>query len=138
MVRTVLLLLTLVSLPLPSVIGGIFGPSNYEDCVLEGLKTARTKEAVNSVHSMCRRKFNVPIPSLPVPERMKGDCRVVYDGKNMYPAKSKPHGYKGRRIKRDGVEIATIYVPEEMNTKTENWAGRMFIEILNHCDISFF
>lgn len=46
----------LLAVPI-SVQGGIFGPSSYEDCVLEGLKTAKTENAVSSLHYVCRKKF---------------------------------------------------------------------------------
>jgi hypothetical protein len=35
----------------------IFGPSNYEDCVLAKLKDAKTDLAVRSVYAMCANKF---------------------------------------------------------------------------------
>lgn len=34
-----------------------FGPSNYEDCVLEGMKTARNRDAVRAVRYACLEKF---------------------------------------------------------------------------------
>jgi len=138
MKRILLVGFLVLLVPFETSVAGLFGPSTYEDCVLDGIKTAKTKEAVATVHSMCRRKFNLPAPSTLLPERMKGDCRVVYDGKNMYPATSKPSGYKARELARDGVGIAIIYVPQEMNTKSQNWVDRMFLQVLNHCDISLF
>lgn len=36
----------------------IFGPSNYEDCVLNGIKDAKTDSAVVSLQTMCERKFS--------------------------------------------------------------------------------
>ena len=35
----------------------LFGPSNYEDCVLEGVKTAKNELALGSVYAMCGSKF---------------------------------------------------------------------------------
>ena len=37
--------------------GGLFDPSNYEDCVLDGVKDAKNEAAVGAVYQMCRRKF---------------------------------------------------------------------------------
>ena len=37
--------------------GGLFDPSNYEDCVLVGIKDAKNEAAVGAVYQMCRRKF---------------------------------------------------------------------------------
>ncbi len=38
----------------------LFGPSNYEDCVLRGIKDAKTDSAVATLHAMCNRKFSTP------------------------------------------------------------------------------
>lgn len=53
---------------------GLFGPSNYDDCVLENLKTAKTESAVASVHMACRNKF---------PEKKKNVDKVRC-GKNLF------------------------------------------------------
>lgn len=53
---TFLLLFLLAAIPVPSQ-AGMFGPSNFEDCVLEGLKTAKTDFAVRAVAEVCRDKF---------------------------------------------------------------------------------
>lgn len=37
---------------------GIFGPSNFEECVLENLKNAKNEMAVRAVYAMCGDKFN--------------------------------------------------------------------------------
>jgi len=34
-----------------------FGPKSYEDCVLEGVKTAKTRDAVTAVQYACLEKF---------------------------------------------------------------------------------
>lgn len=39
---------------------GIFGPSNFEECVLENLKNAKNELAVQAVYSACGDKFNKP------------------------------------------------------------------------------
>ena len=36
---------------------GLFGPSNFNDCVLEGLKTAKTEFAIKALYSTCASKF---------------------------------------------------------------------------------
>ena len=50
---TILLFLSSVSLSH----AGLFGPSNYEECVLENVKTAQTDRAVSAVMLMCQDKF---------------------------------------------------------------------------------
>jgi hypothetical protein len=53
----------------------IFGPSNYEDCVLDGVKSAKTNQAVNAIVTMCSSKFD---SSSAKPEQKK----MVKCGKN--------------------------------------------------------
>lgn len=36
---------------------GLFGPSNYDECVLEGIKDAKTETAARMVAQACRNKF---------------------------------------------------------------------------------
>lgn len=49
--------LLIVFFPL-SVKAGWFGPSNYEECVIEGVKTAKNQAAVAAVNNACNLKFN--------------------------------------------------------------------------------
>jgi hypothetical protein len=37
---------------------GWFGPSNYEDCVLDGMKSAKSATSANAVVAACYKKFN--------------------------------------------------------------------------------
>jgi hypothetical protein len=53
-----------------------FGPSTYEDCILEGMKTARTRDAVRAVQYACLEKF-------PPKERSK---REIEAESNQYEA----------------------------------------------------
>ncbi len=36
---------------------GLLGPSNYEDCVLENIKNAKTDLGVKTVYAICKEKF---------------------------------------------------------------------------------
>lgn len=42
-----------------------FGPKNYEDCVLDGIKNAKSDQAANAVMFACRKKFPDKSPPLP-------------------------------------------------------------------------
>lgn len=46
---------------------GLFGPSNYDECVLDGIKDAKTETAAQMVARACRNKF--PIKSEPTQQR---------------------------------------------------------------------
>ncbi|MBU3547467.1 hypothetical protein [Polynucleobacter sp. MWH-Jannik1A5] len=39
---------------------GLFGPSNYDECILDGVKKANNKAAVHAVYDVCERKFPSP------------------------------------------------------------------------------
>jgi hypothetical protein len=55
---------------------GIFPASNYDDCILDGVKSAKTDLAVRAVYQACRSKF-------PESEGAKfKDCSVVWSGKS--------------------------------------------------------
>ena len=41
-----------------SAYAGLFGPSNYEECVLDGLKDAKTDGALVLLMNFCSDKFN--------------------------------------------------------------------------------
>jgi len=62
---------SIVSIPLwffpVLAIAGLFGPSSYDDCILEGVKSARTNTAVGMVYQACQSKFPPP-PSPPQSE----------------------------------------------------------------------
>lgn len=56
--------LVLLALPILGwsgiVSAGLFGPSNYDECILDGVKTASNKAAVSAVYDACERKFQSP------------------------------------------------------------------------------
>jgi len=55
---------------------GIFPTLNYDDCILDGVKSAKTDLAVRAVYQACRGKF-------PESEGAKvKDCSVVWSGKS--------------------------------------------------------
>jgi len=51
------LLLTVLFVLSGNTYAGLFGPDNYEDCILEGVKDAKTDLAVQLVRSACLDKF---------------------------------------------------------------------------------
>lgn len=57
---------------------GLFGPSNYDDCVLEGVKNAKTDAAVSAVISACTNKFPPPLdlPKLKAGKNVTLSCKV--------------------------------------------------------------
>jgi hypothetical protein len=37
---------------------GLFGPKTYEECILDGVKDAKTDAAVSLIHAACKKKFD--------------------------------------------------------------------------------
>ena len=58
----------------PDTEAGLFGPSTYEDCVLEGVKNAKVESAVGAIISSCNQKFNR--------SEKQGDSKFSYRGEN--------------------------------------------------------
>ena len=58
----------------------LFGPSNYDDCVLEGVKNAKTDAAVNAVMMSCYNKFPPPLelPKLKAGKNVTLSCKVKH------------------------------------------------------------
>ena len=55
----------------------IFGPSNYEECVLSGLKDAKNEVSTQLLNKVCREKFQRE------PEKkINKDCYVTWSGTN--------------------------------------------------------
>ena len=44
-----------------------FGPNSYEDCILDGIKNAKSDKAANAVVYACRKKFPDKTPPTPTP-----------------------------------------------------------------------
>jgi len=92
----------------------IFGPSNYEDCVLKGLKDAQTDSAVMSVHSMCRSKF----PQRPLTEANKipDPCLLYWDGLRTTKLTSEPRNWREKfqkfKISVHEMPFAYVFVPK--------------------------
>ena len=55
------LALALIGFVIPAAaFGGLFGPSNYEECILEGMKGVASDQAARAVMAACRKKFPEP------------------------------------------------------------------------------
>jgi len=70
------LIILYLFLNLSCAVAGILGPSNYDDCILDGVKSARTDLAVRAVYQSCRNKF----PDSSNSNIIK-NCSVVWTGR---------------------------------------------------------
>ncbi len=58
MKRTILILLFIFHLSSAAIThAGLFGPSNYEECILENMKGVQSDVAAKMIASICRKKF---------------------------------------------------------------------------------
>jgi hypothetical protein len=55
--------------------GGIFGSSNYEECVLDGLKNTNTDSSVRLLRETCQKKFQKDY------EKTLKNCSLTWNGK---------------------------------------------------------
>ena len=44
---------------------GLFGPSNFEECILKGMKNVSSDQAANMIAYACREKFPAPKSTTP-------------------------------------------------------------------------
>lgn len=99
---------------------GIFGPSDYDECVLDGVKAAQTQTAVASVHKACRNKF----PKQPSPFVKDGVCEVYWDGWKMVGGKKlKESGYATFTIEGSNAERFKLGIPKSLDDKLKLSGG---------------
>ncbi len=106
-----------------STYAGIFGPSNYEDCVLQGLKEAKTETAVYVLKEMCASKFTKS--EQPIEKQdLTAKCVLYWDGIKITKLTSTPKDWRNRfsaySINKYDMEFAIIYVPK---TYSQSKAG---------------
>ncbi len=99
---------------------GLFGPSNYDECVLDGIKSAKTDSAIQLLHRVCENKF----PSNKNQSTLVKDCTVTWSNNQFI--KGKPYvmsNYVGIAFTNS---TSVAYLPANMdktviqNTNTTN------------------
>jgi hypothetical protein len=101
------MLSSILSLNVCTAYAGIFPASNYDDCILDGIKSAKTDLAVRAVYQACRNKF---------PEsggEVVKDCSTVWSGKKFikgYPENI--YNYQKAAISETTV---TVYFPKDLS-----------------------
>lgn len=103
---------------------GLLGPSNYEDCVLENLKNAKTDLAVQTVYSICKQKFpdkTTKNNQNEVPQ----ECLLFWNGLKTTVLSKEPYEWKKTyskyEVARYGMSMGLVFVPKsiEFNKDTE-------------------
>jgi hypothetical protein len=125
-----------------TAMAGWFGPSNYDECILDGMKGVTSDLAARAVAGACARKFGSKSETNSTPnvkEKMppvlldkygRKLCRVVKEsGRWVYAEKSYAGSgmtiYKLENDKGDYVEIIS---PREPNNISD-WEGRKILSV---------
>jgi hypothetical protein len=90
----------------------LFGPKNFDECVLENMKNAKTEQAVSVVMYSCKNKF----PDAPI---KKEDgikiCYLYWDGWKLVLGNRYKHpDFKTYEIERNGVKTVEFSLPKKM------------------------
>jgi len=107
--------------------------SNYEDCVLEALKTAETTYEVNVVQRLCRNKFPSKEKYVPPEPRKKYEpeldrnglemCRVTPQGNGWeYLTKERLQTLKNMAVfelEKTSGQIASVHLPRKNRNDSE-------------------
>lgn len=87
---------------------GLFGPSDYEECILENMKGVSGETAASLVANSCRTKFQKAVLS---PTSI---CKVYWDGFKIVKGDKPNDQYLGMRFGIDGIEKFVLSVPKKM------------------------
>ena len=115
--------------------GGLLGPSNYEDCVLENIKDAKTELGIQTVYMMCREKFSEK-NTKKNKEEIPQTCLLFWNGLKTTILQSEPRewrkNYAQYAIERYGMTVAKVFVPKafELNKESESL---MYREVQIYC-----
>ncbi len=112
----------------------LFGPSTYEDCVLRGLKDAKTDGAVASVHAMCRSKF--PEKALANGNKVPGICVLHWDGLRTVKLSSEPKDWRKSfqkwEISVHDMPVAHVFVPNSFKESPQS-KSQMYEQVSIFC-----
>jgi hypothetical protein len=90
---------------------GLFSPKNYDDCILDGVKSAKTDLAVRAVYESCRSKF----PEGKTGAKRSGICEIYWDGwKLTSGSKNKGAGYLTYTLEKDNIYTFELGIPGSM------------------------
>jgi hypothetical protein len=105
----------------------VFGPNNYDDCVLEGLKTAKTDLAAVLVKQSCANKFKNATKTNQLEPVY--DCSVVWSNNTFVKGTPvNPNNYREFEIDASTV---TGYVPNSITDRAMGELIKNNIELIN-------
>ena len=102
---------------------GIFGPANYDECILENLKNASTPAAVATMKTACSNKFPNKNSAAPQGVRL---CKIFWDGWKFSLGDMKGNkDFITYSIEKDGVDTVQFSLPRQME-KEFNKSGATY------------
>jgi hypothetical protein len=114
----IILFLLFSSILINNTHAALFGPSNYNECVLEVSKTAKTDAAVGIGISACSDKFDKKDKTVRSSAPNKTQiCYVYWDGFKLIKGKTKGDYYIRYSMPYYGVEVVELALPKPMTVE---------------------
>ena len=100
-----------------TAVAGIFGPSNYEECLLENLKGVNSDTAARLVAMACMDKFPQPSSSAKKSDSAPSvveplDCHATWNGKRF--VKGIPSSSSGWVRVEGGSPLVYVFMPQSI------------------------
>jgi hypothetical protein len=121
---------TIILVATPSHAWSLFGPKNFDECVLENMKGVTSDEAAIQIMGACSRKFSKKKPTVEdaTPKTSSkpsdGICRLVIRGSETKKVDAPPQNWRDTylafRVGRHEMHEATIYVPKTFKETKES------------------
>jgi hypothetical protein len=96
---------------------GIFGPSNFDECVLDAMKGVTSDVAARAIYASCRNKFPENMASEKTIRELKDVvtiCNVYWDGGKFQLGKTEGDKFRRWEISNYGVPLILLALPIEM------------------------
>lgn len=98
-----------------SALAGMFDPTNYDDCVLDGVKTTQTSEGVAAVYRSCKNKFSGKKDTKTEAKNSNvknGVCELHWDGwKLVGGRKYDNNGFETFKLDKEGLYRVDLSLP---------------------------
>lgn len=120
----------------------LFGPKNFEDCILDGMKGVNNDTAANAVIYSCRQKFPNTSNTSPMEINNIGQrvCRIYWIGTGFIKdRKEKRKGFIQYSIVYESTQIKYLAsIPERMEAELEKGDGGINKQLLKLLENNMF
>lgn len=91
---------------------GVFGPANYDECILKNMQGVTSDVAARLVAASCRSQFDKKTTK-PLP----GICKVYWDGFKFLTGDAPSKEYETYLIQKDGIDVLELSVPKQLSKR---------------------